>query len=213
MSKNANNRILAVVSLRISAFAFQTSIKAFGCIFPIAFAALVSASPQSAFAQTETPRGVYFEPVYKHAEQDDGTIYTNAVEACEVSWRSFNGNGPYSINNINLASGLVGCEFLTSYAGGYRTSNSNGGFGTGGFANRRCGVDENGDPLQDDGDRCVPVRFQPVAQCEMEGNPIEIGTGDKFEVVVDYAMPGPKPFAISRTYRSDAPTPGKSGLP
>ncbi|MEL7487499.1 MAG: hypothetical protein AAGJ87_09835, partial [Pseudomonadota bacterium] len=32
-------------------------------------------------------------------------------------------------------------------------------------------------------------------------------------VVVDYAMPGPKPFAISRTYRSDAPTPGKSGLP
>ncbi len=40
-------------------------------------------------------------------------------------------------------------------------------------------------------------------QCPAEGNPINVATGNKFEVVRDYVGAGPSPLMFERTYNSD----------
>ena len=46
----------------------------------------------------------------------------------------------------------------------------------------------------------------------VSGNPIEIDSGEKVEYVIDYSIPGARPFEIARTYRSRLTNIDKAGL-
>ena len=201
------NRSIIKVSRRPSSAALSSFLS-------IVMAVTAAIGPMGASAQSSS--GQTWTPVYSDPSHDDGAVYNDAVAACEASWRSFNGDGPYAITHINLGGAFVGCERRTEYFGTYRLSDSYNSWGTGGFAQLNCASGTN--PF---GDLCKAHIYDPIPQCIVErdpnekavdGNPIEIATGVKTETVVDYAMPGPRPFQIVRTYRSDAVSPGKSGL-
>ena len=143
--------------------------------------------------------------------------HSDPFTACERSWRAFNGDGPYGPTVFKLSSTGPACWRPRTSIGVF--ANSYGSFGTTGYADLVC---PSGEERQ--GAWCQPIVAPPAPNgclaagntggaadatpvyggnaSVAKGNPIEIDGGDKVEHVVDYAIPGARPFEVARTYRS-----------
>ena len=181
----------------------------------MAMAVFLCASMGHASAQG----GAMWRPVMASGSPP-GPDFSSAHAACEHSWRSFNGNGPLAPNNYSQdIVSAIACQHWDETGG---LDNSNGGHGTGGWANLVCPT---GYQAALYGPGCAKEPEAPTPpQCDAspnpstdpspmwKGDPINIATGAAVEQFTDHVIPGPRPFEISRSYRSSLQSRFKYGL-